>query len=97
MPAANDRARDPVALARRVFARLADTIAECGESRRPCIGIVSLDRAAGGKNFTRLAALEAADAERAHELKIHFRTLEADNAGCGSFDARHRRFPSAGT
>ncbi|MGA7428197.1 MAG: hypothetical protein WBX07_16620, partial [Rhodoplanes sp.] len=31
-------------------------------------------------------------AERAHELKIHFRILEADNAGCGSFDARHRRF-----
>jgi len=37
----------------------------------------------------RLAASEARGAERAHELEIHFGTLESRNSGTGPFDARH--------
>src|SRR5262249_42570731 len=64
-------------------------VGERGEGWRPCAGILAPHGGTRRKDLAHLAAAEARGVEPAHELEVHFRTLESSNPGAGSFDARH--------
>jgi hypothetical protein len=80
---------DALPVACGILAGGTQAVGKRGEGWRPCAGIVAAHRRTRGKNLAGLAAAEASGAERAHELEVHFRTLESSNPGAGSFDARH--------